>query len=106
MIERISTDVVDGMGREYSEVMAVLRSRVDDVDGAIKVELDAFMSGGGSEAMSGVWIVVVDKGWCFMRVGAGVEVVGSEGAREDVKKRVRDVGERVRDTLLPIRAVE
>jgi hypothetical protein len=109
MIKEISRDVVSGMGKEYSEVMAVLRSKVPDGDGVIRSAVDSFIEESvASGGISGVWIVIVDKGWCLLRAGGdGVEVRSGGGdVREDVVKKVKGVGERIRDTLLPIQPVE
>jgi hypothetical protein len=107
MINEISKDVVAGMGKEYSKVMSVLQSRVSDPDGVIKSEADVFVTETSVSGISGVWIVVVDKGWCFLRVGCGSVAVRASGdVREDVVRKVSEVGDRIRDTLLPIQPVE
>lgn len=108
MFKEISLDVVSSLGKEYSEVMKVLESRVPDGDCDMRDREKNFSEENKVEGVSGKWIVIVDKGWCFLAVSRHDIVVESSSSevREDIKKKLRNVGERIQDTLLPIPTME
>ena len=104
---------MQSMGREYADVISVLRSRIQHPDDeSMRADVQAFgdtYAGDQGGGISGMWVVAVVKGWCLLRVGSLEPIVvragGVVAASIELERKVRGVGERIRETLLPIQQV-